>query len=228
MQVARAYRDCDILAVDLSLSSLAYAARMTEQLGVSNIKFAQADILGLGSLGRQFVLIECGGVLHHMKDPVQGWRILVDLLAPGGLMKIGLYSDLGRQSIHAARRFVQERGFKPVPDDIRNCRREIINLPPGNPARGAAGYGDFYTLNGCRDLIMHVQEQVFTLPRIAQILEQLGMRFLGFDCALVTLVQFDTMFGAGADRTDLQLWDRFENANPHAFRNMYQFWCCRK
>jgi hypothetical protein len=115
-----------------------------------------------------------------------------------------------------------------MPDDIRNCRREIIDLPPDRPARGVVSNGDFYTLNGCRDLIMHVQEQVFTLPRIAQVLEQLGMRFLGFECAVATLVQFDAMFGAGADRSNLQLWDRFETANPDTFGSMYQFWCCRK
>ena len=28
-----------------------------------------------------------------------GWRVLVDLLKPGGLMNIGLYSELARQHI---------------------------------------------------------------------------------------------------------------------------------
>ena len=71
--------DSEILAVDLSLASLAYAARMTAQFGVSNIAYAQADILELGSLGRRFAIVECSGVLHHLDNPMAGWRVLVDL-----------------------------------------------------------------------------------------------------------------------------------------------------
>ena len=59
----------------------------------------QADILHLHHLGKEFDIIESTGVLHHMDEPMVGWKALVDLLKPGGLMKIGLYSDLARQHI---------------------------------------------------------------------------------------------------------------------------------
>jgi 2-polyprenyl-3-methyl-5-hydroxy-6-metoxy-1,4-benzoquinol methylase len=57
------------LAVDLSLASLAYAARMTERLGISNITYQQADILELSHLDLRFAQVECVGVLHHLDDP---------------------------------------------------------------------------------------------------------------------------------------------------------------
>ena len=38
-----------VLAVDLSLSSLAYAKRKTEEMGIENIEYMQADILNLGT-----------------------------------------------------------------------------------------------------------------------------------------------------------------------------------
>ena len=44
--------DSEVLAVDLSRASLAYATRMTAQFGISNIDYPQADILELGRLGR--------------------------------------------------------------------------------------------------------------------------------------------------------------------------------
>ena len=59
----------------------------------------QADILGLSQLKQKFDIIESVGVLHHMDEPMAGWRTLTDLLKPSGLMKIGLYSDLARQHI---------------------------------------------------------------------------------------------------------------------------------
>ncbi|MGP0090776.1 MAG: tetratricopeptide repeat protein [Xanthobacteraceae bacterium] len=224
---ARRYRDCNVLAVDLSRASLAYAVRMAEQLGVTNITFAQADILELDRIQRRFAVIECAGVLHHMRDPLEGWRVLSGLLLPGGLMTIGLYSERARGSVRAAQEYVRACAFEATPDGIRKCRRAIMELPQKHPARGVISFGDFFSLNGCRDLIMHVHEQTVTLPRVAQYLEELGMRFLGFSCDAWVLARFHDMFPAKAARTDLALWSRFEEANPDAFRNMYEFWCCK-
>ena len=38
----------------------------------------QADILDLHKLNKQFDIIESVGVLHHMNDPLLGWKILTD------------------------------------------------------------------------------------------------------------------------------------------------------
>ena len=47
---ARRFPDSSVLAVDLSLTSLAYAVRKTRELGIGNIEYRQADILALGAL----------------------------------------------------------------------------------------------------------------------------------------------------------------------------------
>jgi SAM-dependent methyltransferase len=172
---ARVYTDSQILAVDLSRSSLAYAARMTERFGIGNITYRQGDILKLGSLDERFALIECCGVLHHLDDPMAGWRVLVDLLEPGGLMRIALYSERARYAIQGAKDFARQEKFPATPEGIRACRHAIMQLPDGHPARRVLAWGDFFSLDGCRDLIMHVQEHQFTLPRIEQCLDQLGL-----------------------------------------------------
>ena len=228
IQVARTYRDCEVLAVDLSRASLAYGARMAEHFGVANLTFSQADILELGRIGRTFAMIECAGVLHHMHDPMKGWRILASLLEPRGLMKIGLYSARARQEIKAAREFVRTEGYKPNPNGIRKCRRAIMELPDGNPVRGVLTFGDFFSLNGCRDLIMHVQEHVFSLPQIQKCLDDLGLRFLAMDCDSSVLARFQAMFPGKGAETDLSMWDRFEEGSRETFKNMYQFWCCAR
>ena len=83
----------------LSISSLKYAKRKTEELGIENIEYIQHDILDLKNLKRKFDIIECVGVLHHMNDPFKGWSILTDCLNDGGLMNIGLYSKQARVQI---------------------------------------------------------------------------------------------------------------------------------
>lgn len=228
IEVARTYPESEILAVDLSLTSLAYAARMAERFGISNITFRQADILELGKLDRRFAVIECGGVLHHLKDPMAGWQVLAGLLEPDGLMKIGLYSEKARSSIRAAREFIQPLDLPLTPEGIRRCRHAVMNLPDGHPARSALTFGDFFTLNGCRDLIMHVQEHNFTLPGIADCLEQLGLRFCGLQCEPHIQDRFRAMFPESSALFDLEAWNRFEEACPQTFKGMYNFWCCRK
>jgi SAM-dependent methyltransferase len=225
--VARAYPDSEVFAVDLSRTSLAYAARMTEELAVTNITYRQADILKLGGLDRRFAVVECCGVLHHLDDVMAGWRVLVDLLESDGLMKIALYSEKARGAVQAAREFTRDANYPLTPDIIRNCRRAIMQLPDGHPAKDVMSFSDFYTLDGCRDLVMHVQEHQFTLPRIARCLDQLGLQFIEMECPATTLTRFNKMFpneGAGAN---LDAWNQFEEAYPETFKSMYVFWCCK-
>ena len=57
------YQNSNIIGVDLSLSSLAYAKRKMEEIGVKNVELIQGDILHLKKLNKKFDVIECGGVL---------------------------------------------------------------------------------------------------------------------------------------------------------------------
>ena len=105
-----------VLAIDISVASLAYAKRKVREERLVNIEFAQADILELGAIGRVFDHIEAVGVLHHLADPKTGWRVLLSLLRPGGTMHVGLYSQLARRACrrsslhHLSRRVRTDRG----------------------------------------------------------------------------------------------------------------------
>ena len=59
------YNNANILGIDLSLASLAYAKRKIEELAYKNIKFLHGDILQLKKLNKKFDIIESSGVLHH-------------------------------------------------------------------------------------------------------------------------------------------------------------------
>ena len=54
---ATRFKDIKVLAIDLSLSSLAYA-KQTEELGIENLEYLQTDILDLCQLNKQFDLIK--------------------------------------------------------------------------------------------------------------------------------------------------------------------------
>jgi SAM-dependent methyltransferase len=216
---AQRYPASRVLAVDLSLASLGYAARKTLEAGIRNIEYRQADILALDALEERFDLIECSGVLHHLEDPLEGWRILAGLRKPGARMRIGLYSELGRRAVVRARELIAARGFKPDAQGIRAARAEIRNDPQ---LEQLARNEDFYSMSGCRDLLFHVQEQRFTLPGIEAALAALGLEFVEFEFADsgASLQRYRSRF---SDERDLKSWARFEEEFPDTFSRMYQF-----
>ena len=211
-----------ILAIDLSLASLRYAKRMAERLGLSNVEFGQADILQLGTLPRQFDFIDASGVLHHLADPWQGWRILASLLRPGGVMQVGLYSELGRRNVVAARAFIAARGYRPIADDIRRCRQDIIDAKDAQVA-SVAQRDDFFTTSECRDLLFHVQEHRTTLPQIKSFLAAHELTFGGFFVDAATRARFAARFANPQAVLDLDCWHAFEAEVPETFAAMYQF-----
>ena len=220
---AQRYVGARVLAVDLSIASLCYAKHKSSSLAVDNIEYAQADILELGSIDRMFDLVEASGVLHHLADPLLGWRILLSRLRPNGVMKVGLYSELARRDVVAARAFIAERGYQPSASDIRRCRQELMSFAEGTPLRNVAT-GDFFTTSGCRDLLFHAQEHRFTLPDISAFLAKDDLTFLGFDLGGRIQLQYRARFPGDRSMTDLSLWHVFEGENPATFLGMYQFW----
>ena len=225
--VALRYAECDVLGIDLSRASLAYAARKAKLMEADNITFARADILALGALDRRFGLIECAGVLHHMADPEAGWRVLRDLLLPGGVMVIGLYSERARATITRARAHIAELGLEGSIEGIRAYRRRLL-AGEEKGLETLLTWPDFYSISGCRDLLFHVQEHLFTLPRIKTILSALDLEFLGFENDSPGFWQRYREFAPeDVSATDLDAWDRLEEAHPETFGGMYQFWCRR-
>lgn len=224
IEFAHAIAHARILAVDLSLASLAYARRMSDALGLASIDYGQADILELPALERSFDVIVAGGVLHHMADPFAAWRQLLRLLRPGGVMNLGLYSALARADVVAARAFIAGNGFAADADGIRRARAAIARMPADAPMRRLTRSADFYSMSECRDLLFHVQEHRLALPEIHRFLGETGLRFLGFELGRDVLARYAARFPEDRTLTDLLSWDAFEREHPRTFLGMYQFW----
>ena len=218
------YQNANIVAVDLSFTSLAYAMRKIEETGFNSIEFLQGDILNLKIINRKFDIIECGGVLHHMKEPLEGLKVLLNLLEPHGFLKLGLYSDMARQHIVKIREFIKRKKFKNTEKDIRNCREEIIKQNDDLFLHKVVHNFDFYSTSGTRDLIFHVQEHRFTIPEISKILKNLNLEFLGFSTNPILKEKYLQSFPNDKKNLSLENWNQFELNNPDIFKGMYQFW----
>lgn len=215
---------CEVLAVDLSRASLAYAIRMARNMKVDKVEFVQGDILELSALEERFHVIECAGVLHHMKEPARGLAVLGELLLPGGMMKLGLYSAIARRKIIKAREYIENSGLTPKHEDIRAFRSEV--LMSAEDRFDLKRHGDFYSLSTCRDLLFHVQEHDMSLREVRELIGSHGLRFVDFEFAEPKhRERYTERFPDDKTMINLDNWERFEEEFPDTFLGMYQFWC---
>jgi hypothetical protein len=165
-------------------------------------------------------------VLHHLGDPIAGWRVLVDKLAPAGLMQISLYSKSGRAPLSAMREEAERRGLEPVSADIKSLRplvmsggltEELTEILPGS---------DFYSQSNFRDLVFPAQEHQFTPGEIGEALESLNLNLIGFDLSKLLIPRHAIeRFSAHNGVFDIDACERIEQLYPRAFSSMYRFWC---
>ena len=223
--LANRIENASITALDLSLASLGYAQRKSKELGLKNIKYIHGDIQNLGILKKQFDHINCYGVLHHMEDILKGWRALNDCLKPGGTMHIGLYSEIARRSNTRVRQYIEEHGFKSDNEGMRDFRRHIIELDDASPFKYITKSHVFYCMSELRDTYFHSQELLLTLPKIENMLAELGLQFIGFLPEGPTIVpRYRSQYPQDIEMRSLELWHQFEVTNPNTFSNCYTFW----
>lgn len=205
----------EVLALDLSRTSLAYAIDQTRDPLFGRISFALGDLLECASLDRRFDVIEAMGVLHHLEDPVSGIRALRDVLRPGGLIGIALYSTAARSELAALRsRYGRDARSD---EDIRHFRAWALaaDVPPG-----IVRSPDFYSVGGCRDAVFHVRERSYSLPQIERLLEESGLFLL----AIQTPPGAHQLLQSVPAPGDLAGWAAAEKEHPQLFLSMYELW----
>lgn len=230
VEMALVLPEAVITAVDLSRTSLSYGIRKAREMNISNISFYQSDILELGIQAGPFDLIVCSGVLHHMKDPIAGWETLTSLMAPGGLIRIALYSAIARQFIAQTRDYIARKNYPTTPDGIRSLRADIFARPADDETRRRLAHNpEFYAMSPCRDLLFHVQEHTFTLPQIKEIHEDLGLSLRRVEARLPRHIEgFKTMFPEPGAARNLDHWHEFEKLYTDTFAGMYILLFCRR
>ena len=214
-----------ITAVDLSLPSIAYAKRMATELGYApKIDFMHGDLIDVGKIGREFDLVVSSGVLHHMKEPEKGWAAILETLKPGGRMSISLYSKIARDhTLGPASAYIQEKGYSSSDDDIRKFRRDVMEMPKGDPVRYCTRASDFYMLSECNDLLFHIQEHRMTFPVLKEMTARLGLEMFHIYMPPASLKAWHAKY-PDAKGFDFDRLHEFEQENPDTFLEMYKMY----
>lgn len=92
MPMAQHFGVKEYLGLDHSSASLRIAEELSKELGMNNVTLCEGDVFKLPFEDGSVDIVICQGVLHHTGDPYRGFKELVRICRPGGLINIYLYN----------------------------------------------------------------------------------------------------------------------------------------
>jgi SAM-dependent methyltransferase len=139
----------------------------------------------------EFDLINSVGVLHHTADPARGLKALANKLAPGGIMHIFVYGELGRWEISLMQEAIgllqgpKKGDFK---DGVAIGRQIFAALPETNRLRKREE--ERWSMENGRDecfadMYVHPQEIDYNVKTLFELIDSSGLDFVGFSNPLV-------------------------------------------
>ena len=113
------YGGRNIFAVDLSQNSLQLAESFRERNKLVHAGFYRMNLFQPCFKEESFDLVLCNGVLHHTKNPKEGFARIAPLVKKGGYILIGLYNKYGRLTTDLRGLILKIFNMKPVKIDPR-------------------------------------------------------------------------------------------------------------
>ena len=183
--------DAEIVAIDLSEKALEVAQERCRRSGVianhqKTVEFHNLKLEDATQLPGEFDLINCVGVLHHLPDPVKGIQALAKKLAPGGLLHIFVYAELGRWEIRLMQKAIallQGDKLGDYRDGVGVGRQIFASLPEDN--RLLKQEKERWSLENHRDesfadMYVHPQEIDYNIDTLFELIDASGLEFVGF------------------------------------------------
>ena len=167
-----------VTAIDVSTTSLQHTEALKQKYDLTNLEVRQLAIESAAQLDRQFDMIVCTGVLHHLADPDAGLRALAPLLKPDGAMYLMLYASYGRTGVHMIQEYCRRLGVTTSPQDIKDLTTVLRGLPQHHPLismfRGEKQALDAETLV---DALLNPRDRTYSVPEIYDFVERNGAKF---------------------------------------------------
>ena len=176
-----ANRACEITYVDLSTASREIAEARAKIREIDTIKFETGSLLDAPEYG-QFDYIDCCGVLHHLENPLDGFKALEHALAPEGGIGAMVYAPYGRVGVYALQEtFNALYGDLPPDEKLKAAKKVYKNLPKQHAFKQNPHLVDHEQSDaGFYDLLLHSQDRAFDVIELCDVMDQAGLRLVSF------------------------------------------------
>lgn len=229
--------DAMVVGIDLSAEALAVAKERCQKSGATRVEFHHLSLFDVAQLTGEFNLINCVGVLHHTPDPIGGIQALAKKLAPGGLLHVFVYGELGRWEIKLMQEAIallqgNQRGD--YTDGVKVGRQLFAALPENNRLRRREE--ERWSWENQRDgyfadMYVHPQEIDYNINTVFELIDASGLEFVGFSNPhiwdLERLVgQAPDLMERAKTLSDRQRYRLIELLDPQAITH-YEFFLAR-
>jgi 2-polyprenyl-3-methyl-5-hydroxy-6-metoxy-1,4-benzoquinol methylase len=172
----------EVIYIDLSQASMNIAKKRADIRKLKNIRWISGSLLDLPDMGLgKFDIINCSGVLHHLKEPELGFFALKEVLKEDGVMNIMLYATYGREVIYKFKKlFFAMHGDKDLSSkqQVFHCKNLLHEIRNTNLGKSLLSLGieDIKYDAGVYDLFLHSCDQPYTVDKIYEVADKIGMR----------------------------------------------------
>lgn len=167
----------DIVALDLSQANLRRARIHSLLHGRRNIRYLQGDLLDHATAPGPFSFIDSFGVLHHLEEPLAGLKALERRLAPGGIIRIMVYSRHGRREEESIRRALRLLGVHNM-DGLRRLAR--LAKKGSRFATYLSTAPEASHASGLADALLHPRVTTFSINTLLDLCAGAGLQPLLF------------------------------------------------
>lgn len=175
--MAVANPDVPVTALDLSENSLRRAHLHCLLHGRRNVSFCCGDLLDRSAITERYGLIDSYGVLHHLENPLAGLRRLEECLAPGGILRVMLYSRYARRKEESIRRAFRLLGI----NTPHNARHLLHKAESGSRlANFMAASDEAASVSGLADALLHPCVHTYRIDGLLEMVHQSGLEPLLF------------------------------------------------
>ncbi|CDN16795.1 MAG: class I SAM-dependent methyltransferase [Richelia sp.] len=178
--------EASVVGIDLSPGPLEVARERCQRSGAARVEFHHLSLFDVEQIPGEFDLINCVGVLHHTPDPIGGIKALAKKLAPGGLLHVFVYGELGRWEIQLMQKAIallqgDKRGD--YRDGVNVGRQVFASLPENNRLvqYEKRRWGMENMRDECfADMYVHPQEIDYNVETVFELIDASGLDFVGF------------------------------------------------
>ena len=171
------------LGVDINRVALAEATAAAKQRGLQNASFQESDLMQLDGFDVPpggFDMVHSSGVIHHLSDPATGLARLREVLAPHGVINLMVYAKHGREPLMQTAEAISQLlpDDMPLQDKVQPAR-EVAALAKHHVLAGTV-FENTLEVNDVEfvDRLLNVNETSYDIPKLSEVLEAAGLRFL--------------------------------------------------
>jgi SAM-dependent methyltransferase len=167
-----------VVGIDVSITSLEHTEHLKQKYDLKNLETRQLPIENVAALDRDFDLIICTGVVHHLVDPDAGLSALRSRLRSDGAIYLMLYAPYGRAGVYMVQEYCRRLGIGASPQEIEDLAAAVKTLSPQHPLstllRGAR---DASNADALADALLNPRDQSYSVPQLLELLDRTGVNF---------------------------------------------------